>query len=232
LATLVEEGRMVVTILRTDQYQDLTSFTDVSPFIPLCRDRERKVTREDAAARFALPLPDHPGQTLPLAVALIRDWQRQEPQTAVATDEEEEEDPPCWDADLKGEQRRWWAPKWVATPAPAPQRGPKLIAIVTTAREVDPFALVRLYSRRWPAQENVIKDWLLPLGLDTNYGYRRTLVENSEESKRRSEWEQRLARLQRWAVGAGERATRESRSVSASLEGSPRARPSGVGDAQ
>jgi len=210
LATLVEAGRTVVTVLRTDQYQDLTAFTDVSPFVPLCRDREGKVTREVAAARFALPLPDHPGQTLPLAVALIRDWRRQEPQTAVATDEEEEEDPPRWDADLKGEQRRWWAPEWIATPAPAPQRGPKLISIVTTAREVDPIALVRLYTRRWPAQENVIKDWLLPLGLDTNHGYWRTVVENSEEAKRRSQLEQRLARLQRWAVGAGERATRAS----------------------
>ena len=208
LAALVEAGRTVVTILRTDQYQDLTAFTDVGAFVPLCRDRKGTITREVAAARFALPLPDHPGQTLPLSVALIRNLRRQEPQAAAAADEEE--DPPRWDADLRGEQRRWWTPEWVATPAPAPQRAPKLIPIVTTAREADPVALVRLYSRRWPAQENVIKDWLLPLGLDTNHGYWRTVVENSEEAKRRSQLEQRLARLQRWAVGAGERATRAS----------------------
>lgn len=210
LATLVAAGRTVITILRTDQYQNLTTFTDVGAFVPLCRDQKGAITREVAPARFALPLPDHPGQTLPLAVALIRDWRSLQPQVAVATDEEEAEDPPRWDADLKGEQRCWWAPEWVATPAPAPTRAPKLIPIVTTAREADPIALVRLYSRRWPAQENVIKDWLLPLGLDTNHGYRRTVVENSEEARRRSEWEQRLARLQRWAVGAGERATRAS----------------------
>jgi hypothetical protein len=227
LATLAEAGRTVVTVLRADQYQDLASFTEVGVFVPLCRDRKGMITREVASARFALPLPDHPGQSLPLAVALIRDLRRQEPQAA-ADAAEEENGPPRWDADLRGEQRRWWAPEWVATPAPAPKRAPKLIPIVTTAPQVDPVALVHLYSRRWPAQENVIKDWLMPLGLDTNHGYQRTLVENSEEAKRRSEWEQRLARLQRWAVGAGERATRESRALSAPLEGGPRTWPSGI----
>lgn len=211
LAALVAQGRTVITILRTDQYQDLTAFTDVGAFVPLCRDREGTITREVASARFALPLPDHPGQTLPLAVALIRDWRRQEPQAAATAEEEEEEEgPPRWDADLQGEQRRWWAPEWVATPAPAPKCSPKLIPIVTTAPQVDPVALVGLYTRRWLAQENVIKDWLLPLGLDTNHGYRRSVVENSEEVKRRSQWEQRLVKLQRWAMGAGERAARAS----------------------
>jgi hypothetical protein len=39
LAELVAQGRTVVTVLRSDQYQDLTSFTDVSAFVPLCQKR-------------------------------------------------------------------------------------------------------------------------------------------------------------------------------------------------
>ena len=38
---------------------------------------------------------------------------------------------------------------------------------------------------RWPAQENIIKDYLLPLGLDTNHGFTKVAVENSEVAKRR-----------------------------------------------
>jgi hypothetical protein len=34
--------------------------------------------------------------------------------------------------------------------------------------------LAQTYTRRWPAQENIIKDFLLPLGLDTNHGYAKT----------------------------------------------------------
>jgi hypothetical protein len=35
LASLHAEGRTVVTILRTNQYQDLASFCDVGTFLPL-----------------------------------------------------------------------------------------------------------------------------------------------------------------------------------------------------
>jgi hypothetical protein len=44
---------------------------------------------------------------------------------------------------------------------------------------------VQTYTRRWPAQENVIRDWLLPLGLDINHGYAKTAVANSEVAKKR-----------------------------------------------
>ena len=84
LATLVKAGRTVVTILQSDQYQGLASFSEVGPFVPLCRDRAGNVTREVAPARFALTLPDHPGETLPLRVALIRDLRRQVPTSVPA----------------------------------------------------------------------------------------------------------------------------------------------------
>jgi len=79
LAKLAAEGCWVVTILRTEQCQGLASFTDVEPFHPLERDRAGQITREVAAARFLLTLPEQSGQTLTLSVALIRDWRAQVP---------------------------------------------------------------------------------------------------------------------------------------------------------
>jgi hypothetical protein len=64
LATLASEGRTVVTVLRTDQYSGLESFREVGEFVPLRVDRQGKVTREVALARFSLLLPGHPGQEL------------------------------------------------------------------------------------------------------------------------------------------------------------------------
>lgn len=55
LATLVAQGRTVVTILHANQYQGLASFTEVGDFVPLCRDRAGVVTYEVASARFAPP---------------------------------------------------------------------------------------------------------------------------------------------------------------------------------
>lgn len=69
LAALATQGRTVVTILRSNQYQGVDSFTEVGTFVPLCRDRQGVVTREVAPARFALALPDQPGETLRLSVA-------------------------------------------------------------------------------------------------------------------------------------------------------------------
>ncbi len=77
LAVLVAQGRTVVTILHSKQYLGLASFTEIGDFVPLCRNHAGMVTHEVASARFALPLPDHPGQSLPLSVALIRDWRTQ-----------------------------------------------------------------------------------------------------------------------------------------------------------
>jgi hypothetical protein len=71
--------------------------------------------------------------------------------------------------------------------------------------------LVELYSRRWPAQENIIRDWLLPLGLDTNHGYHKSEVVNSEVSKQRTELEGRRERLERWSERARRQHTRWSK---------------------
>jgi hypothetical protein len=76
---------------------------------------------------------------------------------------------------------------------------------VTTAPEAEAVELVQTYSRRWPAQENVIRDWLLPLGLDINHGYAKTAVANSEVAKKREALQKRLEHVQRWAVGACKR---------------------------
>jgi hypothetical protein len=51
----------------------------------------------------------------------------------------------------------------------------------------------------------------LPLGLDTNHGFAKVPVENSEVTKRRTHLEQRLARLKRWAQSAGKREAQASR---------------------
>jgi hypothetical protein len=208
LSTLVKAGRTVVTILQSDQYQSLASFSEVGPFVPLCRDRAGNVMREVAPASFALALPNHPRETLPLRVALIRDLRRHVPTSCLS---EEDDQPVRWDADLDRTQGHWWELGWVATPLPVAPTEPKLIPIVTTAAELDAVELAQIYTHRWPAQENSIRDYLLALGLDTNHGYAARRVENSEVTKRRAELEQKLANLQRWAEGArvrGRRATR------------------------
>jgi hypothetical protein len=99
---------------------------------------------------------------------------------------------------------------WVATPMPAPPTQSRLIPIVTTAAACDPVALAELYTARWPQQENIIRDFLIPLGLDTNHGYAKTPVENSEVAKQRTTLEQRRDRLQQWADSARTRHTRAS----------------------
>jgi hypothetical protein len=218
LAALVAQGRTVVTILHANQYQGLASFTEVGDFVPLCRDRAGVVTREVANARFALPVPDHPDQTLRLAVALIRDWRTQVPSVpAKATPTEQER----WDADLAGANRCWWRPDWVATSTPAAPTEPKLIPLVTTAAVVDPVELVQVYTHRWPAQENNLRDFLLSLGLDTNHGYAKHPVENSEGAKRRAALERKIAKVQRQAQTAREgyaRASVRSRSLEKQLK--------------
>jgi hypothetical protein len=210
LAALIAQGRTVVTILRSTQCQGLTSFTEVGDFVPLCRDRKGVVTREVASARFALPLPDHPGQSLPLAVALIRDLGTQ---VSLAPSPEESDDLQRWDTDLEGKSRLWWRTGWVASPAPAAPTEPKLIPIVTTASSLNPLELVQVYTHRWPAQENNLRDFLLSLGLDTNHGYAKRPVENSEAARSRTVLERKLAKAERQAQAARERRERaEARS--------------------
>jgi hypothetical protein len=196
LAELVAAGRTVVTVLRTDQYAGLESFTEVGVFIPLAHDRQGKLIREVAAACFALPLPDQPGASLPLRVALVRDLRRQVPC------QHAEEPPHRWDADLNLLEQAWWEDDWQASPTPGASTTPKLIPIVTTAATIDAITLAQTYGRRWPAQENSIRDYLLALGLDTNHGYAKRAVVNSEVAKRRAALEQRLATLRRWTASA------------------------------
>ena len=210
LASLHAEGRSVVTILQTRKSRDLTSFSDVGTFVPLSTDTHGQVIREVAPARITLPREDHPNAPLHLQVALIRDLRRLVP---VPPDPEEAEIPPRWDSDLPREEQIWWREGWQATATPAKARMPKLIPIVTTQETptIDVIELAQTYIHRWPAQENVIKDYLLPLGLDTNHGFAKIAVENSEVAKRRTHLEQRLVRLKQWAQSAGKREAQASR---------------------
>jgi len=210
LARLSREGRTIVTILRTDQYAGLESFREVGEFVPLQTDRQGQVIREVALARFGLPLPDHPGQELEVRVALIRDWRRLVPK---APSSEEEDRPRLWDEKPDGTHEYWLDESWQATPVPAPPMEPKLIPIVTTEAVADAVELVQTYTRRWPAQENAIRDWLIPLGIDINHGYDKTLVINSEIAKKREALQRRLGNVQRWAEGARKRMHNTSNST-------------------
>jgi len=210
LARLHEEGRSVVTILQTNQYRDLSSFSEVGTFVPLSTDAHGQVIREVAPARITLPREDHPDAPLSLQVALIRDLRRRVP---VRPDPEEAQFPARWDSDLTPDERAWWREGWQATAAPAKETTAKLIPIVTT-QETEPLDAVELaqtYIHRWPAQENIIKDYLLPLGLDTNHGFAKAAGENSEVAKRRTHLEQWLTRLRQWAQSAGNREAQASR---------------------
>jgi len=116
LAQLHAEGRSVVTILQTNQYRDLSSFSDVGTFVPLSRDAHGQVIREVAPACVTLPREDHPDAPLRLQVALIRDLRRTVP---VRPDPEEAAFPQRWDSDLPLDERTWWRGDWQATAAPA-----------------------------------------------------------------------------------------------------------------
>src|SRR6266566_2823216 len=208
LAALHMAGRTVISVLRADQYSSLESFTDIGSFVPLRVSKSGTVVREVAPASFELSLPDHPGESLLLRVALIRDLRRHVP---VIPSKEDQEYPRRWDADLDWHDHMWWDEGWKATPTPAISTTPKLIPIVTTASTVDAVELAQTYTQRWSAQENIIRDFLLPLGLDTNHGYGKTPVENSEVAKKRATLEKRLANVERWADAARKRSHNASK---------------------
>jgi hypothetical protein len=88
---------------------------------------------------------------------------------------------------------------------PTPPMEPKLIPIVTTEAVANAVELVHTYTRRWPAQENAIRDWLIPLGIDTNHGYAKTTIANSEVTKKREGLQRRLENMRRWTDGARKR---------------------------
>jgi hypothetical protein len=205
LAQLRSQGRTLTTLLKTNQYVGLDSFSNVGAFVPLTVDRQGTALREVAPAQFLLARPDQDEEPLRLAVALIRDLRR-----VVLCTSSEEDLPRAWWADIRQEEVAWWQEGWQATPAPAPLTEPKLIPIVTTAEQIDALALARTYIHRWPAQENVIKDFLLPLGLDVNHGFAKMPVINSEASKKREALEKRYANVQRWGEAARLKAHRAS----------------------
>jgi hypothetical protein len=132
-------------------------------------------------------------------VALIRDLRRRVPDTSAEDDPDEAPVLPPW-----------WRQNWQAEPVKAEPTAAKLIPIVTTAPHIDAMELAQTYIRRWPFQENVIKDFLLPLGLDTNHGYGKVPVPNSEVSKKRAGLEKRLSDIKRWAPAARERSSKAS----------------------
>jgi hypothetical protein len=210
LARLHAEGRIVVTILQTNQYRNLSSFSDVGPFEPLSTDAHGQVIREVAPACITLSREGHPNAPLCLQVALIRDLRRR---VETRPDPEKTEYPRRWDSDLFREEQAWWRDGWQATAAPAKETTAKLIPIVTTEAmpTIDPRELAQTYIHRWPVQENVIKDYLRSLGLDTNHGFAKTAVENSEVDKRCTHLEQRLAWLKQWAQSANKRGEAASR---------------------
>ncbi len=76
LAQLKLEGRQVVTLLRSDQYEAEGSFEQVGPWQPWRYNRSGQVICEVAAARFALKRPDDALPPLEVEVALIRDWRK------------------------------------------------------------------------------------------------------------------------------------------------------------
>ena len=103
LAQLSTEGRTMTTILKTNQYAGLDSFTNVGPFVPLTGDRHGTVLREVAPAQFWLARPDRQDQPLLLSVALIRDLRK-----SVVCPPSEEELPRAWWADIRHEEVAWW----------------------------------------------------------------------------------------------------------------------------
>src|SRR6266487_6830441 len=104
-----------------------------------------------------------------------------------------------------GTHEDWLDASWQATPLKASPTVPKLIPIVTTAPEADAVELAQTYTSGFPAQENAIRDWLIPLGIDTNHGFAKTPVINSEASKKREALQRRLDNVKRWAEGARKR---------------------------
>ena len=196
LAQLKDDYQMI-TLLRSNQYQDLSSFTEVGQFVPLCHNKQGQVVCEVAPAHFTLARSEPAADPLLLYVALIRDWRR-----PVPVESNKKQNLP---------RDGWWKEEWQPTPLPAALTTPKLIPIVSTAPLEDVVDCVQRYQRRWPAQENIIRDFLLPLGLDHNHGYRKQPVENSEISKRRQALQQQLDNVLRWRKQACQRGDRAGR---------------------
>jgi len=185
----------LITILKSNQYQGLASFDEVGEFMPLEINAVGEVVKEVASAKFNLPVPKQE-QPLAVHVALIRDHQRTVDCVPTRASEE---------SNWEQIGTNWMDPDWQPTPMPATLTEPKLIPIVSTREFSDPRDLVERYQHRWSAQENIIKDFLLPLGLDVNHGYAKQLIDNSEFRKKHDTLTKRLDRLERWRKSAIQR---------------------------
>jgi hypothetical protein len=188
------EGRQVVTLLRADQYESERSFEQVGQWQPWRFNRAGQVICEVASARFALPRPNPSDPPVEVEVALIRDGRRLLPVECASETIDDD-----WKADLAGTQGQFWEEGWQATPTPPASRQPKLIPVITTGNGMEAVELAQTYFRRWNCQENIIRDWLLPLNLDTNHGYAKEPVVNSELAKRQGVLEGRVRRLEQLA---------------------------------
>jgi len=110
-----------------------------------------------------------------------------------------------WKADLAPDQAQFWEEGWQALPAPTTL---KLIPVITTGRGMETVELAHTYFRRWNCQENSIRDWLIPLNLDTNHGYAKEQVVNSELAKRQLVLSGRVQRLEHLAQASRARLAR------------------------
>ena len=174
LAQLKLEGRQVITRLGSDQYEGEASFEQVGEWQPWRYNRRGQLICEVASARFRLPRPNPGDSPVEVEVALIRDWRKLVrgfgPTEAADAD---------WRADLASHQMEFWEEGWQATPAPPASTTPKLIPVITTGRAGQAVELAQTYFQRWNCQENSIRDWLIPLNLDTNHGYAKEPVVNA-----------------------------------------------------
>jgi len=192
LAQLHQEGRQVVTLLRSDQYEGEGSFEQVGAWQPWRSNRAGQLICEVASARFTLPRPNPLDPPVRVEVALIRDWRK----LLVVEQADEALAAQNWQADLAPQQQRYWEEGWQAFPAPPAPTTPKLIPVITTGHGMDAVELAQTYFQRWKCQENSIRDWLIPLNLDTNHGYAKEQVVNSELAKRQRVTTGRHHRLQ------------------------------------
>jgi len=176
LAQLQLEGRQVVTLLRSDHYEGEGSFGQVGAWQPWRSNRRGQVICEVASARFTLARPNPLDPPVEVEVALIRDWRK-----LLVVERADDQD---WQADLAPQHQHFWEDGWQALPAPPAPTTPKLIPVETSGHGMDAVELAQTYFQRWKCQENSIRDWLIPLNLDTNHGYAKEQVVNSELAKR------------------------------------------------
>ncbi len=162
LAQLQQEGRQVITLLRSDQYEGEGSFQQVGAWQPWRSNRHGQLICEVAAACFTLPRPNPLDPPVAVEVALIRDWRKR----LLMEGPSEVADGHDWKADLAPDQAQFWEEGWQAPPAPAALTTAKLIPVITSGHGMEAVELAHTYFRRWNCQENSIRDWLIPLNLE------------------------------------------------------------------